>query len=312
MLELEHRLLVLENRLDNLIKSGRVTSINDDKGTVRVEYLESGLVSDELPVLFKKTRYDKEYDLPDVGENVVCLFLPIGLEKGYVLGSFYSDRDVTPVKDRKHSVREYSDGSAWGYDKRNKLVYGIFPNLNLFIRKAVQVSIGALQLIIKTFDLTAQKLVLTLGSLTVTTKGSMSEQIAGAKETTAGTIMESTVGAKSSTIGGARSAVIVGADEEVIGNTLAAKNAKSIQALIGDIEFTATAGKCEFGTDVTGIFSLVYDHMQVSNNIIAVIESLTYGNGGGPTGPASNITLFQPVKNDLTILQSLLASIKKY
>lgn len=93
--EIEQRIKDLETRVNQTMRLGVVTSVLEKTGQVRVKLQDSdGIISKELPVLFPKTHANKAYDMPDVGEHVLCLFLPCGLEQGFVIGALYSDKDV--------------------------------------------------------------------------------------------------------------------------------------------------------------------------------------------------------------------------
>jgi phage baseplate assembly protein gpV len=77
--------------LKNLIRIGVVSSINYAVGTVRVCIEDQDeLVTDDLPML------SHEYEMPNVGEVVLCLFLGTGNQNGFCLGRFYYD-DEKPV-----------------------------------------------------------------------------------------------------------------------------------------------------------------------------------------------------------------------
>ena len=69
-----------------------------------------------LPVLQRKTQDDKDYHLPDIGEQVVALLDERG-EDGVVLGAIYSTADPPPVEsgDKRH-VR-FSDGTTVDHDR---------------------------------------------------------------------------------------------------------------------------------------------------------------------------------------------------
>ncbi len=72
----------------------RVKYRNAKKGTVRVLFDDKdNLVSDELQLL------DFEYDIPPIGEQVICFFLPNGIKQGFCLKGFYSDINKPPVKE---------------------------------------------------------------------------------------------------------------------------------------------------------------------------------------------------------------------
>ena len=81
-----------------IIRVGKVSSTNPAAMTVRVTFPdEAGLVSDDLHVLCQGSKSDKDYWMPDVGEQVVCIFLPNGRNTGYCLGTFFSKTDAPPA-----------------------------------------------------------------------------------------------------------------------------------------------------------------------------------------------------------------------
>ncbi|BCS94888.1 hypothetical protein DSLASN_05200 [Desulfoluna limicola] len=114
MIELEKRMKSLEERLNSMVQVGTVTEVIG--GAVRVEL--NGHASHELPVLFPKTQTDKFYAMPDVGEQVVCIFLPIGLEQGFVLGAIYSDEDEPPADGSHLTHITFGDGTVMAYDRK--------------------------------------------------------------------------------------------------------------------------------------------------------------------------------------------------
>jgi phage baseplate assembly protein V len=104
--------------LSDLIRVGVVSSTNDEKLTARVTFADrDDVVSYDLPVLVKNSGENKDYWVPEVAEQVLCLFLPIGVEQGFILGSFYSD-DVPPpatTKEKRRTV--FKDGTSVEYDR---------------------------------------------------------------------------------------------------------------------------------------------------------------------------------------------------
>jgi phage baseplate assembly protein V len=120
MQALEERIAALEARVNQMVRVGVVTSVYDAAGTVRVRLPDSaGVISKPLRVLFAKTRDNKSYDMPDVGEEVLCIFLPIGLQQGFVLGAMYSSEDLVPVTDRDKVHYKAKDGTFFEYDREN-------------------------------------------------------------------------------------------------------------------------------------------------------------------------------------------------
>lgn len=98
-------------------KVGIVSVVDEDTHRVRVELPDlDGLETGWLIVLAAKALDDKEYWLPDVGEQVAVLLDSHG-EDGCVLGAVYSDVDKVPVSSRNKWHRRFKDGSIFEYDR---------------------------------------------------------------------------------------------------------------------------------------------------------------------------------------------------
>lgn len=109
--------------LKSLIKIGEVSSVNYANGTARVVFDDDdSIVSNDLPVLQTNTLQNKDHALPDVGEDVVCLFLPSGNEEGFILGAVYAG-EVQPAETSK-DIRSvtFSDGAEIKYDRAAHLL----------------------------------------------------------------------------------------------------------------------------------------------------------------------------------------------
>ncbi len=116
--ELEERIKRLETGMNQMIRQGIVTQVFPEKGRVKVRLPDSDqMETAELPVVFAKTLENKAYDMPDVGEHVVCIFLPNGLEQGVVLGAVYSGQDPVPVNHVDKTHYRFKDGSFMEYDR---------------------------------------------------------------------------------------------------------------------------------------------------------------------------------------------------
>lgn len=107
----------------NWIRIGEVSSVDPKKCTARVVFDdEDGFVSNDLPIVQRNTQNTKDYWLPAVGEDVICLFLPCGEEDGFILGSFYADEIEPPVSSETKRYIEFPDGAKLEYDwKESKL-----------------------------------------------------------------------------------------------------------------------------------------------------------------------------------------------
>jgi phage baseplate assembly protein V len=123
--ELADRLSAIEGVVSQMIRVGTVSSVLPESGFVRVTCGDAdNIVSYELPVLTPKAQDDKAYWMPDVGEQVVCVFLPNGLECGFVVGAFFSGPDTPPVTSKdKHRVI-YKDGTWLEYDRSSHAMSG--------------------------------------------------------------------------------------------------------------------------------------------------------------------------------------------
>lgn len=109
--------------LNNLIRVGKVSSINEKEATARVIFSgQDEAVSYDLPIIQRNTLNNKDYALPDVGEQVVCIFLPNGIQQGFVLGSIYSQKDLPVVKDKDRRHVKFSDGTEIEYDRKEHVL----------------------------------------------------------------------------------------------------------------------------------------------------------------------------------------------
>ncbi|MFD2089555.1 phage baseplate assembly protein V [Brevibacillus brevis] len=59
----------------------------------------------------------KDYWLPDVNEQVWCLFLPTGNADGIILGSTYNQEDLVPIKNKNKRHIRFGDGTFIDYDR---------------------------------------------------------------------------------------------------------------------------------------------------------------------------------------------------
>lgn len=132
-MDFEYRLNQLEARLNNIIRIGVVSSLNIEDCTVKVVFQEfdNSLVSYDLPVMVKQSLQNKDYYLPDVNEQVICIFLATGLESGFVLGSLYNEEDKPVVNNANKRSVTFSDGSYIEYDRENHELNISAKNINL-------------------------------------------------------------------------------------------------------------------------------------------------------------------------------------
>lgn len=130
--------------LNSVIRVAEVDSTDPDTATVRVRLEDDDrMVSHNLRVLMRNTTQNRDYWMPDVQEQVLCLFLPFGLEQGFVLGSFYSRPDQPPVQDQNKRHIEFADGTWFEYDRNNNLWSGsVQGDVDLEVTGNAELNVG--------------------------------------------------------------------------------------------------------------------------------------------------------------------------
>lgn len=109
----------VQDVLAQTIRVGFVTARQPETMRVQVELKDTvtqPLSSAWLPVLCPRASGDLAYDLPDVGDQVLCLFLPYGLEQGFVVGAMYG-KASPPVSSGDKWHRRFQDGTVLEYDR---------------------------------------------------------------------------------------------------------------------------------------------------------------------------------------------------
>ena len=110
----------------DIFRIGKVSSVNGTNCTVRVTFPDKyNLVSDELPIIVIGSYKTKGYWVPEVNTQVLCCFLPIisgvGLNKGFVLGGFYSVEDPPEETDPDVRCIKFPDGSFFRFDGKGTI-----------------------------------------------------------------------------------------------------------------------------------------------------------------------------------------------
>lgn len=108
----------LSKNLRDYIRVGEVSSIDPAKHTARVAFPDDdGAVSYDLPVLCRNSLENSDFAMPDVGEDVLCVFLPGGAEDGFILGSFYAGEVTPPTVLPDQRMVIFQDGTIIRYDR---------------------------------------------------------------------------------------------------------------------------------------------------------------------------------------------------
>jgi len=109
----------MRDGLTELLRIGKVSSIDPESGTARVICEDrGGAVSGPLPIIVPFTMDDKIYYMPVVGERVLALFNPVSPSEGFIMGSFYADTRRPPEGDKNKAYIKFKDDSLIEYDKK--------------------------------------------------------------------------------------------------------------------------------------------------------------------------------------------------
>jgi len=98
----------VQELLEGLVRVGEVSEVA--AGRVRVTFADrDGVASPLLQVLHRRAKDQLDYDMPSVGEPVLCLMLPPDLVDGFVLGSLYTAKQAPPTEDQATRVLASED-----------------------------------------------------------------------------------------------------------------------------------------------------------------------------------------------------------
>ena len=109
--------MAIDSHTKNVIRIGRVSVSDPDTMTVKVVFEDKdNMVSDSMPILVRGSSRNRDYWLPDVGEQVCCLMLPNG-HAGICLGSYYSESDPSGRYGQDVRRMDFDDGTYISYDR---------------------------------------------------------------------------------------------------------------------------------------------------------------------------------------------------
>ena len=115
-------------RLENIIRFGKIKTVNPSKPipTVTVDLVD--IVTDEIRFITTRAGKDSTWDPPSVGEEVMVLS-PCGeLGLGVAIGSFYNDEHPAPSDDPNLKLRMFEDGCVISYDIATHHLSAILPD----------------------------------------------------------------------------------------------------------------------------------------------------------------------------------------
>jgi phage baseplate assembly protein gpV len=105
----------MKNESRNMFRVGTVSSVNYPAGTVRVCFEDKdNIVTDELPLL------SFEYDMPEVGQRVLCLFLGNSIAAGVCLSRYFFDGDRPVESGRDIYYKHFFKEGFLRYNRANR------------------------------------------------------------------------------------------------------------------------------------------------------------------------------------------------
>lgn len=100
------------------VRYGRVSTVNAERMTARVLFDDQdNLVSNELAIIVRNSKVNKDYALPDIGEYVVCLFLDNDHTTGFIVGAVYSQNNLPLRNDQSVRAVDFGDGTSIEYNR---------------------------------------------------------------------------------------------------------------------------------------------------------------------------------------------------
>lgn len=98
----------------DLIRVGKVISVNKEKNTVKVRHGDTRTTSRELPIIKPKPR-------PEIGDKVLVVYLSNGDSYGICLGDYYKSSDST--EENIINCLLLPDGASIKYDTDTKTLH---------------------------------------------------------------------------------------------------------------------------------------------------------------------------------------------
>ena len=105
-----------------LVREGVVTTVYPERHSARVTFEDKDeLESAELPILIPCAAANKYYALPDIGEDVICLFATNADQTGtgFIIGARYHDKAEPAVNSQDITRLDFKDGTFIEYDRES-------------------------------------------------------------------------------------------------------------------------------------------------------------------------------------------------
>ncbi|EHL2772166.1 phage baseplate assembly protein V [Salmonella enterica subsp. enterica serovar Hvittingfoss] len=232
-----------------------------------------------LDVMQNNTYKNKDYCMPDVGEQVKVLMTPDGVE-GVILGAVYSGKDTPIISDPDRRRTDFADGTFVEYDRKNNAmaIGGAIKTLTITTHSDI------------TLQTDTQVTVIATNSATVKTQ----DAIIDAGNSATIKTQQATIDASDSATIKTQKATVNALETEVTGNALIKGNAviKGNTSIAGNLAVTGVisgSGGLSVSGGSGGDAATVTGSLKVTGDVQAGGTSLQghqhpHGYGNSPTG----------------------------
>lgn len=104
----------------DFLREGIVSDVDTEKHMAKVTFPDKDdVVSAWLAVLTPYASKNKRYALPDVGEEVICLFKPNDNQSGtgFIIGSRFNEKNPPNANSQDVTQIDWADGSFMKFDR---------------------------------------------------------------------------------------------------------------------------------------------------------------------------------------------------
>lgn len=112
----------LEREIRRIVRVGKVSAVYPEKNAARVVFEDKdNTVSAELRMLHRGAKRNKDFWLPDEGDEVVCIFSANDKhsEIGWIIGAHFNEENPPQVKSADIMRIDFGDGGYIEYDRKN-------------------------------------------------------------------------------------------------------------------------------------------------------------------------------------------------
>ena len=110
----------VERALRGMVRTGTVSAGDPERDTARVTFDDKdGTSSPELHIMHRFSGKNKDYWVPDIGDQAVCLFAnnDKNFSTGWILGSYFTDKQPPQAASADVMRLDFADGSYIEYDR---------------------------------------------------------------------------------------------------------------------------------------------------------------------------------------------------